>query len=140
MGFFDTVKKQYKKGAKMVDDYQEGAKKRDMEAAERFRAKTKALKEKTKYKKELVKAKADYVKVKGKPKSMFDSGNSMFGGGKGADFGLGGGMSMGSNKPASMTSQGWGVGGAMAQDKPKKARKKRSKARKGKVKKVVYYN
>ena len=134
MGFIDTVKGQYKKGRKMIEDYQEGAKKRDMEATERFKEKTKLLKEKTKVKREYAKAKADYAKAKGGGKSIFENNNnSMFGGGKGANMGLsnvkepkkqnwgiGGGYSVGNSNGA--RANNYTVGGSMRSDKKKKRR------------------
>lgn len=140
MGFVNAVKEQYNKGRKMIDDYQEGAAKRDKEAAERFKKKTQLLKEKTK----LQKAKADYQKAKASSGSMFGGGSSMFGGGSGATFGSNAPVFSGTigntREPQPLQSHTWGIGGGMAQDKPKAARKpkKRRASSKG-VKKVVYY-
>jgi len=135
-GFIATIAAGYAKGKKVLNDYQEGANKRDMEAAERLQAKTKALKAKAQAKNAYAKAKADYAKAKGGGGFFGGQGKSMF---EGASFG--GGSKSEPMFQGTIGGGGNGYGaGAWNIGQPAKAPQKRKKrASKPKYKKVVYY-
>ena len=64
-GFIAGIVEQYKKGKKVVSDYQKGANERDLKAAKSMQDKAKVLKAKAKATKALKAAKREYSEARG---------------------------------------------------------------------------